>query len=224
MTEDIFGGSSRRMPVYLLLDVSGSMTGAPIAAVEQGVQLLHNELLAQPQAVEMVHLSVITFASSANQVVPLTAITSFAPPSLSAGGGTSLGAAFRTLGQALDREIQPTTTSRKGDFKPLVFLLTDGEPTDNWEPEVNALKARREKKAGTIIALGCGDAVNQVVLKQITDAVLLMTDVTPDNLRAFFKWVSASVTTVSKSAASPASGESPAAALPPPPSGFVVSL
>jgi uncharacterized protein YegL len=65
------------MPVYLLLDVSGSMSGAPIMAVEQGVQLLHNELMGQPQAVEMVHLSVITFASSVNQVVPLTPIVSF---------------------------------------------------------------------------------------------------------------------------------------------------
>jgi uncharacterized protein YegL len=219
-----FGSTDvRRMPVYLLLDVSGSMSGAPIQAVEQGVQLLHNELLNQPQAVEMVHLSVITFASSANQVVPLTPITSFTPPPLSAGGGTSLGAAFRVLGQALDREITPNTPTRKGDYKPLVFLLTDGEPTDSWEPEVTALKNRREKKAGSVIALGCGDSVNTSVLRKITEMVLLMTDVTPDNLRAFFKWVSASVTTASKSAAAPSGGEA-AAQLPPPPAGFQVVL
>jgi uncharacterized protein YegL len=212
------------MPVYLLLDVSGSMTGAPIQAVEQGVQLLHNELLAQPQAVEMVHLSVITFASSVNQVIPLSPVTSFSPPSLSAGGGTSLGGALRLLGQCLDREITPTTPTKKGDYKPLVFMLTDGEPTDSWEPEVAALKARREKKVGSIIALGCGDSVNTGVLRQITESVLLMTDVTPDNLRAFFKWVSASVTTASQSAASPTGGEAPAATLPPPPAGFQVVL
>ena len=218
-----FGSTDvRRMPVYLLLDVSGSMSGAPIAAVEQGVQLLHNELLAQPQAVEMVHLSVITFASSANQVVALTPITSFTPPTLSAGGGTSMGGALRELGRALDREIMPNTPAKKGDYKPLVFLLTDGEPTDSWEPELNALQSRKEKKVGSIIALGCGDAVNTGVLKQITPNVLLMTDVTPDNLRAFFKWVSASVTTASKSAASPSGGE--AATLPPPPASFQVVL
>jgi len=219
---DIGSENSRRMPVYLLLDVSGSMSGAPIMAVEQGVQLLHNELMGQPQAVEMVYLSVITFASSANQIIPLTAITSFVPPPLSAGGGTALGGAMRELARALDNEIIPTTAQKKGDYKPLIFLLTDGEPTDSWEPEVSALKSRREKKAGTIIALGCGDGVNQSVLKQITESVLLMTDVTPDNLRAFFKWVSASVTTASKSAASPTSPE--AATLPPPPSGFQVVL
>jgi uncharacterized protein YegL len=219
-----FGSTDvRRMPVYLMLDVSGSMSGAPIMAVEQGVQLLHNELLAQPQAVEMVHLSVITFGSSASQVIPLTPITNFTPPPLSAGGATALGAALRELGRALDREIIPTTASKKGDYKPLIFLLTDGEPTDSWEPELAALNSRREKKAGSIIALGCGDSVNTGVLRQITGSVLLMTDVTPDNLKAFFKWVSASVTTASKSAAAPAGGEG-GATLPPPPSGFQVVL
>lgn len=217
-----FGTESRRMPVYLLLDVSGSMAGAPIMAVEQGVQLLHNELMSQPQAVELVYLSVITFASSASQIIPLTAITSFQPPALSAGGGTALGGALRELGRALDNEIILTTAQKKGDYKPLIFLLTDGEPTDSWEPELNALKSRREKKAGSIIALGCGDGVNQGVLKQITESVLLMTDVTPDNLRAFFKWVSASITTASTRAADPANPE--AATLPPPPSGFQVVL
>jgi uncharacterized protein YegL len=219
---DFGSADTRRMPVYLLLDVSGSMSGPAITAVEQGVQLLHNELLGQPQAVEMVHLSVITFGSSANQIIPLTPITSFTPPPLSAGGATALGAALRELGRALDREITPTTATKKGDYKPLVFLLTDGEPTDSWEPELTALNSRREKKAGSIIALGCGDSVNTGVLRQITGSVLLMTDVTPDNLRAFFKWVSASVTTASKSAATPSSGD--AATLPPPPSGFTVVL
>jgi uncharacterized protein YegL len=220
-----FGSTdTRRMPVYLMLDVSGSMSGAPVMAVEQGVQLLVNELLNQPQAVEMVYLSVITFASSANQIIPLTAVTSFSAPPLSAGGGTALGAALRELCRALDREITPNTPAKKGDYKPLVFLLTDGEPTDSWEPELAALKNRTEKKAGSIIALGCGDSVNTGVLQQITSNVLLMTDVTADNLRAFFKWVSASVTTASKSAASPLGSGEAAATLPPPPAGFDVVL
>jgi len=220
-----FSAPTRRMPVYLLLDVSGSMAGAPITAVEQGVQSLYNELMDQPQAVEMVNLSVITFGDSANQVVPLSPITSFTPPSLTASGVTSLGGAFRVLAQALDREIISNSPSRKGDYKPLVFLLTDGEPTDRWQSELNALKARSTKKPGTIIALGCGDGVNTVTLKAITENVLLMSDVTPDNLKAFFKWVSQSVSTASASAAGASDAEVAAPIAPPPPgAGFVVSL
>jgi uncharacterized protein YegL len=224
MTIDFGSNDVRRMPVYLLLDTSGSMAGAAIQAVEQGVQQLHNELVRQPQAVEMVHVGVITFASTANQVVPLTSITNFVPPSLAAGGVTALGAGLRVLGQALEREVTPTSAEKKGDYKPLVFLLTDGEPTDDWEPELIALKSRKDKKVGSIIALGCGDAVNTDVLRQITDQVLLMADVTPDNLQAFFRWVSASVTTASQSAANPGGAGAGAAALPPPPAGFQVVL
>lgn len=229
MEIDFGSDDIRRMPVYLLLDVSGSMNGAPIQAVEQGVQLLHNSLLDHPQAVEMAHLSVITFANRATQIIPLTPLLQFVPPTLSAGGATALGGALRVLGQALDHEITVNSAERKGDYKPLIFLLTDGEPTDTWQPQLAALKARDQRTIGNIIALGCGDAVNTKILRQITESVLLMTDVTPDNLRAFFKWVSASVTSASQVAAAPA-GAGPAGAgqdrlrLPPPPQGFEIIL
>lgn len=222
MNIDFGSNDVRRMPVYLLLDSSGSMAGAPIQGVEQGVQLLRNELLSLPQAVEMVHIGVITFASKADQVVPLTPVTTFSPPSLSAGGTTALGGALRKLAQALDNEITPTTADKKGDYKPLVFLLTDGEPTDDWEPALRTLNSRQEKKVGSMVALGCGDGVNFDILRQITPNVLAMPDATADNIRAFFRWVSASVKTASVSAAGAASGAG--AALPPPPAGFQIIL
>ncbi len=215
--------SGRRLPVYLLVDCSGSMAGDPIVAVNQGMSLLHNELMAQPTALETVYLSVIKFGGTADQIVPLTEIASFIPPTLSAGGGTPLGEALRLLTQSIDRDVKTTTATTKGDWKPLIFLLTDGEPTDSWQSEAQALKTRSTKKVANIIALGCGSAVNQSTLKQITENVILMDTVTPDMLAAFFKWVSASVTTASVSAAG-ASGASSGAALPPPPQGFVLAL
>ena len=63
---------TRRLPVYLLLDCSGSMTGEPIEAVKQGMKALLMELRSDPQALETAYLSVITFASNAVQVCPLT--------------------------------------------------------------------------------------------------------------------------------------------------------
>jgi uncharacterized protein YegL len=222
MNIDFGSNDVRRMPVYLLLDSSGSMAGAPIQAVEQGVQFLRNELLGLPQAVEMVHIGVITFASRADQVVPLTPVASFNPPSLSAGGTTALGDALRKLALALDNEITPTTADKKGDYKPLVFLLTDGEPTDDWEPALRTLNSRQEKKVGSMIALGCGDGVNFDILRQVTPNVLAMPDATADNIRSFFRWVSASVKTASVSAAGGAVGAG--AALPPPPAGFQIVL
>ena len=66
----------RRLPVYLLLDCSGSMYGEPIEAVKNGVQVLVSTLRQDPYALETAYLSIITFDSSAQQVSPLTELFS----------------------------------------------------------------------------------------------------------------------------------------------------
>jgi uncharacterized protein YegL/serine/threonine protein phosphatase PrpC len=180
----------RRMPVYFVIGCGDSMAGAPIQAVEQGIQLLHNELLNAPTAVEMVHLSVITFGNGAEQIVPLTAITEFSPPALKARGSHDLGAGLWELARSIKAEILRSSPNQKGDYQAIAFLMSDSEPTDDWQSALDELRATTSGLLGNIIALGCGDRVNTGVLKQITDSVLLMTDVTPDNLRAYFRWES----------------------------------
>jgi uncharacterized protein YegL len=183
----------RRRPVYLLLDTSSSMFGAPIQAVQQGVHLIHRELLNNPHAIETVYLSVITFDSTARQIVQLTSVEAFTPPTLKAEGNTALGAAITLLNEALDRELRPNVEGRKGDYRPLVFLLTDGAPTDAWKEPVAKLKARTTHKVGSLVALGCGPNANVTLLKEITGDVIRMSDVSPDSLQQFFKWVSSSI-------------------------------
>jgi uncharacterized protein YegL len=210
--------ATRRLPVYLLLDCSASMAGAPIEAVNEGVRQLYNQLMDTPTAVETVWICIITFGTEARVLTPLMQITDFQPPELLPGGTTSLGAALKLLDHSLDTEVKAGSETEKGDWRPLVFLLTDGEPTDDWEPVVERLKSRTERKVGTFVALGCGDSINEATLKQVTDHVLRMENVTVDRLREFFKWVSQSVSgaTVSAEAARKASQR-----LPPLPEGFV---
>ncbi|HRE46562.1 MAG TPA: VWA domain-containing protein [Aggregatilineales bacterium] len=180
----------RRRPVYLLLDVSGSMQGAPIQAVQQGVIMIHNELMNNPHSIETVYLSVIVFGNSARQIVTLTSVESFTPPILTAGGSTALGASLTLLDQALEREIRSAGEGRKGDYRPLIFLFTDGAPTDEWRAPLATLKTR---KLGSFVALGCGNNVNVNVLKEITPVCLLMSDTSGDAIRQFFRWVSSSI-------------------------------
>jgi uncharacterized protein YegL len=85
----------RRLPVYILLDTSGSMNGEPIEAVKNGVQVMISSLRQNPQAIETAFLSVITFDSVATQVIPLTDLASFQMVDIRATGTTALGDALR---------------------------------------------------------------------------------------------------------------------------------
>ena len=210
--------STRRLPVYILADVSGSMQGTPIESVKSGIRQLHRDLMGDPQAIESAYLSVLTFANSAVQLVPLTEVAAFQPPDLVASGNTNFGDGLRLLLDVLDRELVRTTAEVKGDWRPLVFILSDGAPTDSGWPEYAAqLKSRRP---ANIIAVACGDHADLAALRETTDTVIQMRDMSPDAFRAFFKFVSASVKTTSAKVGSV--GDGGAITLPPPPPGITI--
>lgn len=180
----------RKLPVYLLLDTSGSMYGEPIEAVKNGVDILLSSLRQDPYALETVNLSIITFASEAKQIVPLTELSQFQAPSLKASGQTALGEALKLLSECVDREVTKTTPEKKGDWKPLVFIMSDGAPTDDIGPGLEELEKR---KFGIIVACAAGKSAEVDTLKQITESVVRLDSLENESIRAFFKWVSASV-------------------------------
>ena len=204
----------RRLPVYLVLDISGSMTGEPIEAVKNGVQVLVSTLRQDPYALETAFLSVITFDSSARQIVPLTELSMFQMPDIQATGTTSLGEALSLLANKVNTEVTKTTAEVKGDWKPLVFLMTDGEPTDNWQKGLNDFK---NQKFGMVVACAAGSGANTSILKQITEVVVQLDTADSATIKAFFKWVSASVSTGSQKIEASGKDVSGLNELPPPP-------
>lgn len=192
---DDLAAVNRRLPVYLLLDCSGSMAGDPIQAVETGLRALLNDLGQDPHALDTVWLSLITFASVAELVVPLTDINEFGSVGLDAVGGTALGAAIDLLVERLDQEVRKNTPQHKGDWRPLVFILTDGDPSDDWEVSIDRFRAQNRAQ---VIACGAGPEVNDATLRRLGDHVIRLSDTQPGTLGAFMQWVSAAVSTASQ--------------------------
>jgi uncharacterized protein YegL len=142
---------------------------------------------------------VISFNDQAYQL-DMAPITHFTPPQLFASGMTALGAALHLLNESLDRDLIPNEPGRKGDYKPLIFVLTDGQPSDAWQAEAERLRERATStRPLNIIGLAIGDDADIAVIRQIASTTLKMQNVSAENIRAYFDWVSASIKTASQS-------------------------
>ncbi|MDR1055209.1 MAG: VWA domain-containing protein [Prevotellaceae bacterium] len=186
----------RRLPIYFLIDVSESMVGDPIEQVQAGMAAIIKELKTDPYALETVYLSIIAFAGKAQKITPLMEIINFYPPKLPIGGGTSLGNALNFLMNDLDASIQKTTYEEKGNWNPIIFLFTDGNPTD----DVNSAFDRwnqKYRKAANLIAISLGNNTDTNILGRITDDILLLKNTDEESFSRFFKWITASIKTSS---------------------------
>ncbi len=211
----------RRLPVYVLLDTSGSMMGEPIEAVKNGMQLMVSSLRQNPQAIETAFLSIITFDSSAKQVVPLTDLSSFQVPDIQATGTTAMGQALELVSTCIDREVASTTAESKGDWKPLVFIMTDGIPTDNIQNGLNELNKRH---TAIIVACAAGSGSDTSILKQITENVVSLDTADSQSISKFFAWVTASIGVTSSKVEESGKEATGLNELPPPPSELNIVL
>ena len=124
----------RRLPIYFLVDVSESMVGMPIEQVQDGMRTIIQNLRVDQYALHKIFVSIIAFAGKAKVLSPLTELYKFYPPTFPIGGGTALGKGLEGLMDDIDRNVQKTTLEKKGDWKPIIFLFTDGNPTDDYQP------------------------------------------------------------------------------------------
>ena len=189
----------RRLPIYFLIDVSESMVGEPIEQVENGMRQIVQELRTDPYALETAFISVIAFAGKAKSLSPLTELYKFYPPIFPIGGGTSLGVALDFLMDDIDKNVVKTTEERKGDWKPIIFLFTDGTPTDDSSSAFTRWNNKYRHKAN-LIAISIGNNVNTQLLGEISDNVLRLNDTDELSFKTFFKWVPASIQATSVSA------------------------
>lgn len=196
----------RRLPIYFLVDVSESMIGTPIEEVQNGMRTIIQNLRVDPYALETVFVSILAFAGKATVLSPLTELYKFYPPTFPVGGGTSLGTGLELLMSCIDKEIQPTTMEAKGDWKPIVFLFTDGVPTDSYSAAIKKWNASYRNRCN-LVAISLGNDADTLTLAQLTENVLILKRTDAESFNQFFKWVTASIKTTSMSVTEQATDE-----------------
>lgn len=181
---------ARRLPVYLLIDTSGSMKGEPIESVKVGIDTMLSTLRNDPYALETVNISIITYDKDIKQLLPLTPIDELQMPNVTTpdSGPTHMGAALEMLLEKVDNEVNRGTPTQKGDWMPLLFLMTDGKPSDIQA--FNAVVPKIKKGSfATIVCCAAGPKAKTEELKQLTDNVYQIDTLDNAILMKFFKWV-----------------------------------
>lgn len=184
----------RRLPVYILIDTSGSMKGEPIEAVKVGLDDMVAALRQDPYALETVWISIITYDKNVKQILPLTALDVMQLPEIVTpdSGPTHTGAALEMLCRKYDSEVNMGSYEQKGDWMPLLFILTDGKPSDIQV--YNAVIPKLKKRQFTnIVACAAGPKAETDPLKMITDKVYRLDTMDSNTFRKFFSWVTMNV-------------------------------
>src|SRR5215471_3955851 len=122
-----------RCPCVLLLDTSGSMQGAPISALNEGLRVFKNDLSKDPVASRRVEVAVVSFDSAVTVVQDFVTADQFQPPSLTAQGTTCMGEAIQKALDMVQARKEQYKASGIAYYRPWVFMITDGEP--QGEPE-----------------------------------------------------------------------------------------
>jgi len=203
----------RRLPVYLLIDTSGSMKGEPIEAVNAGLQTLVSSLRRDPQALETAYISIITFDRGAQEVLPLTSVAELQLPDIKTpeSGPTMTGMALELVCQRVDAEVRTQSTDVKRDWKPLLFIMTDGAPSDIQKYKEMVPEC---KKRGFAAITACAAGMNAKIdpLKDLATNIVSLDTCDGATFSQFFRWVSDSISSGAQSV-----GITSELALPPPP-------
>ena len=190
----------RRLPIYFLLDVSESMIGEPMDQMQKGLGLVISELRKDPYALETVYLSIFAFAGKVAKVCSMVELYNYYPPKLAIGGGTSLGKALDALMNDISLTVRKTTYEEKGDWKPIVFLFTDGKPTDQYQKTFQRWASDYKTKANLIV-VSIGDNIDLSIFASLTENILILKHTDAESFKTFFKWITASIQTNSMSVA-----------------------
>jgi uncharacterized protein YegL len=195
-TNDFAENPEPRVPCVLLLDVSGSMGGQPILELNEGLTVYKDELAADALASKRVEVAVVTFGGIVQTACDFTTADAFFPPNLVATGDTPMGAAVSQAVDMVHERKQIYRASGIAYYRPWIFLITDGAPTDEWQTAAKRVIEGETSKAFSFFAVGV-EGANMEILKQMSKREPLR--LKGLRFRDLFQWLSNSQQSVSRS-------------------------
>jgi len=193
----------RALPVFILLDVSGSMSGEKIETVNVALKEMINSFKKIENPKGIIELCLVTFGGNqVNVIKPLSKINDQDTYTLTASGNTPMGMAFEKVAEMI--EDKNVVSSRA--YTPTIVLISDGNPTDfnpsgksveeimMWESLGKIHSGTRSSKA-TKLAMGIGSDVDINILKAFINNNEIPVISAKDNntISKFFEWVTMSV-------------------------------
>jgi uncharacterized protein YegL len=186
-----------RCALALVLDTSGSMSGEPIQELKAGLALLAEELRDDSLASQRVEVAIITFGAGGVTVAQdFTIAEDFDPPALKAGGRTPLGKAVVTATQLIADRKKTYKDAGIAYFRPWIFLITDGVPTDDWSKARDLVHQGDTANAFAFFAVAVADADMEVLAELSPRGPIKLQGLA---FRELFQWLSQSQRQVSSS-------------------------
>lgn len=209
--DNVEGISKRTMVLFFIIDKSASMSGSKIGAVNVAVREVIPEIrqIAEDSADANIKIAVLTFSNGAEWMYQ-SAIDAkdFTWSDINVNGMTDMGQAFKQLNEKLSRN-GGFMTDAAGSYAPALFLMSDGQPTDDYQKALADLKSNNWFKASLKAAIAIGDDADKSMLAEFTgNPESVLTSHTPESLKKLIRFVSVTASKIgSKSSNAPVDGQ-----------------
>jgi uncharacterized protein YegL len=195
---DLIENPTARVPICLVLDVSGSMEGEPIRELNEGVRLFFDAIRLDEVAQYAAEICIVTFGDVVAKQLDFMSIELQQVPTLHASGATPMGEGVSLALDLLQARKEDYKRAGVDYFQPWMVVMTDGVPTDDISDAATRIRELFTEKKLTVFSIAIGAAANVQTLARLSPArpPLRLHGL---NFREFFTWLSQSVSRVSQS-------------------------
>jgi uncharacterized protein YegL len=191
-----FRNSQPRVPCVLILDTSGTMEGERLTALNEGLEILWQDLLDDPIARERIEIAVVEFSSDVRITRRFDLPSEVIPQVAKADGLTAMGKGIREGLRLVEERTELYRKVGVPHYKPWVFLITDGVPTDDIDGPAKLIAKAEADRSLAFFAVGVADAKMEKLAKLSSRGAMRLDGL---RFRDLFRWLSTSLIGVSMS-------------------------